>query len=421
MPKSIKGNFRVSRGNSSVQVYRWTNPGTGKRAWRFAYQEAGKWRYITRANRDAIVAAAERVLGQQSEGFLWEALSPARKRFLEEVHRLARGSDETPVLGFLQARQKSNDLESSVARFMEFKEIEAGELTPYLRSVESVLEGLVTAFPGRSVSDIQTPELAAWWTKRSEGISDKRKRDIRTALVTFWNWAKREGIAGNDATTAAERLPTIRLQDGNKAIIEPVKFMELAQHVDPQDRAAVVLGYFCGLRPEEAAPPAAASARKKTKRGLYAEEIDWDFKVIRLPKVVSKVGQTRIVPLSEAALAWLEWAGVREGRTGPICPRNLSEADETKRLGKLVFGGTWPKDALRHSYGSYRNAQIRSLDKVAEEMGTSVAMLHASYHNPRATGEGEEWAALRPPVPISSDANQADDEALGGKERKASC
>jgi hypothetical protein len=65
-------------------------------------------------------------------------------------------------------------------------------------------------------------------------------------------------------------------------------------------------------------------------------------------------------------------------------------------LGKKVFGGAWPKDCLRHSYGSYRNAIVRSLPQVAEEMGTSVDMLHRHYHNPRPAEEGEKWFELLP-------------------------
>lgn len=75
----------------------------------------------------------------------------------------------------------------------------------------------------------------------------------------------------------------------------------------------------------------------------------------------------------------------------------MADVGETKRLGELVFETGWPKDALRHSYGSYRNAVIRSLSQVAEEMGSSEDMLRKHYHNPRSKAEGEAWFNLRPP------------------------
>ncbi len=135
---------------------------------------------------------------------------------------------------------------------------------------------------------------------------------------------------------------------------------------------------------------------KKSKRGILREEIDWDDCVIRIPAQVSKTGFPRIVPLLPCARAWLEWAGVHPGQTGPVRPVNLVEAGETLRLGSVVFKTGWPQDALRHSYGSYRNAIVRSLPQVAEEMGSSVSMLKRHYHNPRSQSEGEAWFALRP-------------------------
>lgn len=61
-----------------------------------------------------------------------------------------------------------------------------------------------------------------------------------------------------------------------------------------------------------------------------------------------------------------------------------------------MFKTGWPQDVLRHSYGTFRNAVVRNLPQVAEEMGTSVAMLNRHYHNPKPTEEGTAWFALRP-------------------------
>ncbi len=77
--------------------------------------------------------------------------------------------------------------------------------------------------------------------------------------------------------------------------------------------------------------------------------------------------------------------------------------------GKEVFKTGWPQDSLRHSYGSFRNALIRNLPQVAEEMGTSETILRCHYHNPITLKEGEEWFALRPAMirfdPISRGQN----------------
>lgn len=126
---------------------------------------------------------------------------------------------------------------------------------------------------------------------------------------------------------------------------------------------------------------------------------------MRVPEEVSKtVGS--VIPLNDAARAWLKWAGIEEGMGGPCCPRNPAEERSTTKWGKALFPGKgWPKDALRHSYGSYRNAGLRNLPQLAEEMRTSVVMLNRHYHNPRAQEEGRLWFAIRPGDPICSDEN----------------
>jgi integrase len=279
------------------------------------------------------------------------------------------------------------------------KESAAGELSPYLGTVKGILESMAENFQGRTVADIHHGELAAWWDKRTEGRGWKLRRDVRGYLVMFWRWCLREGIAGREPVTVAERLPLVASEDMEKRVLTPAELKAILAEVSDSARAWVVLGAFAGMRPEEIA---AKKAARKGKRGLLREEIDWDFNSIRVPACVSKVRRARIIPMSDALKAGLEWAGIRKGQTGSICGEY--PADEIKRLGEKLFKTGWPKDALRHSYGSYRNAIVRSLGQVAEEMGTSVAMLERHYHNPKAEREGVQWFAVRAKSdPICSD------------------
>jgi hypothetical protein len=205
-------------------------------------------------------------------------------------------------------------------------------------------------------------------------------------------------FVANEEVTEADKLVTVSVDSGKKVIWTRSQFLKLASLVDPLDRAWIVLQAFAGLRPEEAAPK-----RESVKRGLQIEDIDWRFKVLRVPDEVSKTVAS-VIPMSDCLIAWLNWAGIKEGMGGPCCVRNPAEERETTRLGKLIFESSgWPKDALRHSYGSYRNALLRNLPQLAEEMRTSVTMLNRHYHTPRAQEEGEAWFSMRPGDPICSD------------------
>lgn len=389
----MKRRNRITAGNSHLTVYSWTHPATGAKRWRFAFMDGGERKYRTFKTKVAAEHAAGQILEETPAGLVWTGLDTDAKKFLEEVHRRTAAPDRSAVLAFLRSRDSSAEIEPAVAAFMAHKTAEAGELTPHLAAVSSMLQHLAGAFPNRRVSEIHLAELSAWWRDKGAGKSSKTQKDIRAICVTFWRWSLRQGIAGADPITVAERLPTVKVESGEKRVLTAAELCSILNHIEPAFRAWAVLGAFAGLRPDEIAP---GKAKKKLKRGLHCDEIDWKFKVIRLPAVVAKTNRPRIIPMSEALIAALEWAGIGPGMTGPTTMENPSQTHQLARLGRDLFAGTWPKDALRHSYGSYRNAIVRSLDQVAEEMGNSVAMLHRHYHNPQPEKLGLEWFALRP-------------------------
>lgn len=409
---STKRKHQVVVGDLRVTIFPWVHPRSGKRGWRFGWLDGERWRYKTCQVLEDAKVAAERLLREKSAGGLvWSGLSVERRRFLEDVERLVGRGEEGEVLAFLRSREKSVEVGEAVRRFVAWKVVEAGQESPYLRAVRLILEDVAKEFSGRGVGTIETGELVRWWEKRGEGCGAKRRKDLRGAVAAFWKWAKREGMVG-DGVTAAERLPTPKVGAGNRVVLTPEELLAVLATVRKEWRAWVVLGAFCGLRPEEICP---RTAKLADKRGLRCEEIDWEFGVVRVAAEVSKTNRPRIVPLCEAGKVWLGWAGIEPGMSGPVCLKNPARAEELARVGKLVWPGVgWPKDALRHSFGSYRNALLRSLGQVAEEMGTSETMLHRHYHNPRTKEEGVEWFSVRPEMLAGGVPNGSDERRVGG-------
>lgn len=400
---------KVVKGEKGMRltVYPWVHPGTGASRWRFAWRDGKGWRYSTyKTKAEAEEVAARRLVEIEAGGLVWSGLSKERQAFLAAVHAAVPAGDEADVVEFLAARRRSAEIFESIERFLAWKVAAAGEVTPYLRRVSRFLRGMGEYFKGKAVSDIHLPELSSWLEAWGEGKGWKMRKDARSYVVEFWSWCQREGTAGRDAVTVAARLSSVATEEVNKRVLTAFELKALLGAVAPEWRAWVVLGAFAGMRPQEICP---AAEKRRSKRGLRCEEIDFQFGVIRLPACVSKGGRrARIIPISAALRAGLEWAGIVPGRVGAVVKRDPVKAGELRRLGALVFGSEgWPKDAIRHSYGSYRNAIVRSLEQVAEEMGTSVGMLHRHYHNPKAEAEGIEWFDIRPAtVPICSDRNE---------------
>lgn len=404
MAKPERKSFKVTRGNTTLTVYPYRHPKSGKQGWRYAWRkhESDPWRYTTCGTQAEGKQSAWDKIGELGEGgLIWSALDAETRRFLQDVHRTSEKSDFEAVLAFIATRKRSALIAASVARYIAEKVEKKGEETRHIGNIRRDLEAMSTHFPERAVTDITDGELKEWWTLRRGENGKKSANHIRGSVVGFWNWAIREKIFPKEVTPA-EKLPLLDLDDHERRVLSRDEVVEVLKHVHEEWRVWVVLGAFAGLRPEEIAPPQKKGASKKGKRGIRCEEIDWDFKVIYLPACVSKVETDRIVPLTDECLAWLEWAGLRRGMIGPVCKSNPSEKPkkdpETVRLGREVFKTGWPQDVLRHSYGSYRNAVIRNLPQVAEEMGTSEAMLRKHYHRPKRLEEGKEWFALHPNV-----------------------
>lgn len=378
-----KKRFRVRVGNAFVKV---VPHGKG---WRFAWKDGERWRYVTRRKRCDIEEAARDFLADMGTGFVWSALPVGVRAWHQDLEALVRNeADRRAVMDFLKARAVSISVAEAVERWVDAKVMAAGEESPYLRDLRSRMRGFGKGMGARTVADVDFETLREWVEKRRVGRSVKFYIDLRAGLVEFWAWCRRESLTDGHAVTVAERLPTAKRERMEKRVATPEELVEILNSVRREFRVWVVLGAFAGLRPDEIAPK---PQRKKHKRGLACEDIDWRFGVIRVAADVAKTSTARVVPMCEVLRVGLQWAGIEEGMTGPVLLQNPTNARETSRLGKLLFGTGWPKDLLRHSYGSYRNALVRNLAQVAEEMGTSPRMLDAHYHNPRAEEEGKAW------------------------------
>ncbi len=57
---------------------------------------------------------------------------------------------------------------------------------------------------------------------------------------------------------------------------------------------------------------------------------------------------------------------------------------------------TWPRDLLRHSFGTYCRAKVGSLTQIADQIGNSVAVCNKHYSRPVLQAEGEAYFNIWP-------------------------
>ena len=62
---------------------------------------------------------------------------------------------------------------------------------------------------------------------------------------------------------------------------------------------------------------------------------------------------------------------------------------------------TWKRNGLRHSFISYRLAEIKNVHQVSLEAGNSPQMVFAHYRQLVTETQAKEWFAIMPPKPAA--------------------
>jgi integrase len=101
--------------------------------------------------------------------------------------------------------------------------------------------------------------------------------------------------------------------------------------------------------------------------------INFDRATITVPASIAKTGRKRKIVMSENLLQWLLPFRMK---SGPIF-----DIDPQRRIAKVVkaSGVKWKRNALRHSFGSYRMEQTKNEGQVALEMGNSPQIVKDHY------------------------------------------
>lgn len=179
---------------------------------------------------------------------------------------------------------------------------------------------------------------------------------------------------------------------GVPKILKPREFEALLRNATPQTLPAFVLGGFCGLRQSEIC------------------RIDWPAinfkrKYITVNASITKTARRRLVPLHDAAAAWLAPVAKESGRV-----IEYSSAINLCIMMRPVWkkAGVKPtQNCLRHSAASYALAVTGNAAQTALDLGTSVQMLMQNYRELVTKEDAEVWFSIFPQThtpPIEGDA-----------------
>lgn len=357
----------------TVTVYEW------QRGSRTHYRFRKGRRIVTRSTLDAAKQEArkyaeETFLGAGKIGLLADAQTRAVRRMLEADPTLALVDE---FLAWHRRKCPRVDLDTARREFLSVKRKNAGASPHNVRTLERHLSVL----PNLTLSDIGLADLPVL-----TGSPRSRKNRI-SAWRQFFDWCKQRGYLPEGATIADKvDIPTI--QATTPTTWTPDDLAVLLEHVTPDYLPWLALSAWCGLRTEEICPDPASK-----KSPLLWSDFQWDRGLLIVRAETAKTGKRRVIPIPPAIVATLPQD--RVGRVGPALPPHTppkgGKAAETTRLGKFVGG--WKRNALRHSFLSYRAAQCGSIAQAAREAGNSEAIARRVYEDAKSAEEAEQWFA----------------------------
>jgi integrase len=267
-----------------------------------------------------------------------------------------------------------------------------GKSSRYLCDLNHRLAKVGKVFDARQVATIETHELDDWL--RALKQSPTSRVNFRKVLNVLFEFAVTRGYS---ISNPVSRTTKVKPPYVNPGILTAIEVGALLASADRRIVPWLAISAFAGLRDAEVGR-------------LTWDKVDLAEGFIKLDAGIAKTMSRRIVPIAANLNEWLAPYVKRVGLVRPS--RNVAyqlardarkAAAETLRKSGAPAASleSWPNNALRHSYASYRLALTGNAAVTAEEAGHSVAVLKTHYRELVTKREAEAWFAVRPAADTS--------------------
>jgi integrase len=266
----------------------------------------------------------------------------------------------------------------------------------HIRGLKAAKE-LCTPIHERMLPDISHTDILELLKGFTKSTHNLKLRQLR-AVFNFAMAGGRDWISENPA----DKVEFFQIKVKEPEIYSPkqvAEFMDLCVKKDRDLLPALVLMFFCGVRPDHNS----GEITKVEWDHIFLED---DPPRVELPAGITKTGRRRTISLREAPLAWLRWWVSTGGKPeGPLVasPGELFK----KRLYAVLRSKKGPdkkplpriKDGTRKSFASYV-ARSESKDVAIRELGhTGSDLLDKHYRSDvSATDAAAFWNILPPSI-----------------------
>jgi integrase len=253
----------------------------------------------------------------------------------------------------------------------------------YIQDLRARLNTLAKRFL-MNVAMVRTPDLQAWFDGMD--AAPRTVRNFRNHASTLFKFAESRGYIarGENPVTATERI-----KSKTASAIEIYSPKEIRRLLDaaPEDfQPIVAIQAFAGLRSAEV-------------MRLQWQDVKLKRGHIEITAGNAKTASRRIVPILPNLAEWLK---PHAKKTGLLFPADNGTAFNNKQNETSVAAKVkWKANGLRHSFISYRVADIQNVAQVALEAGNSPGMIFGHYRELVTAEDAKLWFTISPTQPAN--------------------
>jgi integrase len=278
---------------------------------------------------------------------------------------------------FLRRTERTVPVAELVAMFLEAKKAD-GRAPRYLSDLRVRLGDFAKSFGDKLTAAVTTRDLDEWI--HGLPVGPQSRVNYRRVLNVLFNFACARELARENPVMRTGKPKVFAKEPG---ILTPVQFERLLNAADERLRPALAIGGFAGLRPAEL-------------HRLTWDAVNLEERHVSVSAKTSKTASRRLVPICDNLLAWLLTAPKRVGSVLPVSDAIGRDLFVAAREAAGIK--TWPADALRHSWVTYRFALTGDAARTAAEAGHDQAVLHRHYRALATKAQAEAYFAIRPPT-----------------------
>jgi integrase len=412
---SARKPLAIKSGNVTVKIYAEKNRvnGTNYQQFTLAYYDGAKrikkrFSDLDEAKREGELTADKLANG---EGQVLRLTSLDRANYLQALDTLRplgrplnlAVAEYADVMGLLPAgtslreavtdfTRRNNTVRESrtvpqlVAEYIAAKE-KANKSEAHLRDLRLRLTrfGKVFQMP---VAHVTGKMLQTWLDGLT--VSNRTKLNEIRHATSLLNFAVRRKYAPRDLLDELEAVERPEVTPGATLIFTPTELRELFDAAPALLVPWLVFGGFCGLRSAEILR-------------LNWQDVNLKRRFVEIRADNAKTAQRRLVPLCDAAMAWLTPLAKPEGPVVHYMRDNwfyvelTAAANRARKKERTKGKFKWKRNGLRHSFCSYRLAITQDAAKTSLEAGNSPQMIFRHYRELTTEDEAKEWFNVFPP------------------------